>query len=154
MSYTTHFTQHLTIGDIPLSTPAWEVTNLQVLMSGPATRGENRLIPGATGVRAIRHRPTERTVTLELAVFGDQAPDGTPHTDTEAGIWANWLILRGYFNTLLMDPGQSTTPLVLHYTGGTLSGPAQVLGYEIGEALGPSNMLATLDVNLLTGMLT
>lgn len=154
MSYTTHFAQHLVIDYIPLSTPAWEVTNLQVLMSGPATRGENRLIPGATGVRPLRHRPTEKTVTLEMAVFGDREPDGTPRPDAEAGVWANWMILRGYFNSLITEPGDSVTPATLYYAGGTLSGPVQVLAYEIGDTIGPGNMFATLDLNLVNGMLT
>lgn len=153
MSYTLHFGQYLSIGDVPLSTPAWEVLNIHVLMSGPATRGENLLIPGAVGVRALRHRPTEKTVTLEMAIFGNVDPDGEPIDDAEAGVWANWLILRSMFNALLDDPGDSTVVAVLTYTGGTLTGDVQVLGYELGDVYSPTDLSVTLDVTIPGGML-
>lgn len=154
MSYSVHFAQHLTIGDVPLSTPAWEVTNIQALMSGPGIRGENRVIPGAAGIRPLRHRPTEKTVTLELVVFGNRDPAGVDHPDPETGLWANWLTLRNQFNDLLLNDGDSTTSAVLHYAGGTLVGDVQVLGYEVGDAIGPTAIYVTLDLNIVGGMLT
>lgn len=153
MSYDVHFDQHVVIGDVPLSTPAWEVLNVHVLMSGPATRGENLIMPGATGVRAIRHRNTEKTVSLEMAIFGDHDPAGEPHEDPEAGVWVNWLALRDLFNELLLAEGQSTVLAELVYRGGTLEGTVQVLGYELGEVYNSSNLAATLDINILAGML-
>jgi hypothetical protein len=153
MTYDVHFDQHVVIGDVPLSTPAWEVLNVHVLMSGPATRGQNLVMPGATGVRAIRHRNTEKTVSLELAIFGDTDPAGDPHADPEAGVWANWLALRNQFNALLLDEGQSTVLAQLHYRGGLVQGVVQVLGYELGDTYNPANLSATLDINLLAGML-
>lgn len=153
MTYTVHFDQHVVIGDVPLSTPAWEVLNAYVLMSGPATRGDNLVMPGATGVRAIRHRNTEKTVSLEMAVFGDHAPDGTPIDDREAGLWSNWLALRDQFNALLLDEGRSTVVAKLEYRGGTVQGVVQVLGYEIGSTYSPTDLAVTLDVNILAGML-
>lgn len=153
MSYDINFDQYLEIGGVPLSTSAWEVLNIHALMSGPATRGDNLVMPGATGVRAIRHRNTEKTVSLEMAVFGDKAPDGTDHEDPEAGVWANWLALRNQFNALLLDEGRSTTVARLNYRGGFLQGNVQVLGYELGDTYNPSTLAVTLDVNILAGML-
>lgn len=154
MTYSLNFNQYLEIGGVPLSTPAWEVLNIHTLMSGPATRGENLVIPGATGIRAIRHRNTEKTVTLQLGIWGDKAPDGTPYTDREAGVWTNWLSLRNQFNALLLDEGASTVLAVLHYRGGTIQGQVQVLGYDLGDTYSPFELAATLDVNILAGMLT
>lgn len=154
MSYDVHFDQHLVVGDVPLSTPAWEVLNIHVLMSGPSVRGENRMIPGAVGVRPLRHRPTEKTVSLEMAVFGDMDPAGDPIVEPEAGVWANWLALRTQFNELLLNVGDSTTLAVLHYRGGTIQGLVQVLGYEVGSTVNPSTLNVTLDLNIIAGMLT
>lgn len=154
MSYDVHFDQYLAIDEVPLSTPAWEILNLYVLVSGPVTRGENLVMPGAIGVRALRHRPTEKTVTLEMAVFGSHAPDGTEHADQEAGMWANWFALRNQFNALLLTAGDSTALAELHYQGGVVSGRVQVLGYEIGATTGPTTLSVTLDVNIVAGMLT
>lgn len=153
MSYDVHFDQHVVIGGVPLSTPAWEVLNVHVLMSGPATRGENLVMPGATGVRAVRHRNTEKTVSLEMAVFGNVDPAGDPHEDPEAGVWSNWLALRNQFNALLLNEGQSTVLAELVYRGGTLAGMVQVLGYEMGEVYSPADLSVTLDITILAGML-
>lgn len=154
MSYVVNLDQHVVIGGVPLSTPAWEVLNIQALMSGPATRGENLIMPGSTGVRALRHRNTQRTVTLELAVFGRTDPYGVDHPDPYAGVWTNWLALRDQFNALLLNVGDSTTTVSAIYAGVTLTGPAQILTYELGAAYGPCDLSATLDLNLITGMLT
>lgn len=154
MSYDVHFDQYIDIGGVPLSTPAWEVLNIHVLMSGPGVRGENRVIPGAAGRRPLRHRPDERTVTLQLAVFGHVDPAGDPITDPQEGVWTNWLALRDQFTALLTTAGDSTVTATLNYAGGTLSGPVQVLAYELGEPYSTTDLSAILDLNLVTGMLT
>lgn len=154
MSYDLNFDQYIEVGGVPLSTSAWEVLNMHVLLSGPATRGENLIMPGAYGVRPLRHRPTEKTVTLNVAIWGDLDPDGNLHADPQAGVWANWLALRNQFNTLLTTDGDSTALVRVHYRGGVLEGRAQVLTYELGDTYNPSTLSATLDLNLIGGMLT
>lgn len=154
MTYSLNFNQYLEIGGVPLSTPAWEVLNIQKLMSGPAVRGENLVIPGATGERALRRRPGGKSETVEMGIWGDKAPDGTPYMDREAGVWTNWLNLRNRFNALLLDEGASTVLAVLHYRGGTIQGQVQILGYELGDTYSPFELAATLDIYMVAGMLT
>jgi hypothetical protein len=151
MAFVVNLATHLTISDVPLSTPAWEHTNLYYLLNVGAVRGENVVMPGAIGRRAVRRRTDEANVTIDLAVFGEHDWEGNPHADAIAGLIDNIEYLREN----LVDPPAATPsslrPAVLTHPGGTLSASVQVLGFEITEAISPSTVNASFDIAIIGG---
>jgi hypothetical protein len=161
MAYVITFPLHyLDIGGVPLSTPAWEVLNLETLMEGPDVRGEPRLIPGAVGVRANPLRPTATTHTLELYFHGYADWEDTPYTDPHAGVLAN----VAWFRANVSDPsaGAVTRTATLYVpdpdeptTAGTsLTGAVQLRKLSVGSFISTACVPATLDMVVLAGALT
>lgn len=151
MAYTITETEYISIAGVPLATPAWIHTNLFEFWSGLSTRGQDRVIPGAAGVLPYPRRPTITPRTIELVIFGDVNWEGTPQTDTRAGLWANVDHLR----TNVTDPlvvGDGTRELILYRPDGSaVSCSVQVEGFELGGGLGPDHTLATIDVTIVEG---
>lgn len=155
MAYLINFDHHLEIDGVPLSTPAWEHTNIGVLYSSAQVRGENRVLPGAAGRRGLPWRSDETMRTLTLAIFGNRTWDGTINADPVAGLWANVAHLQAFVfdNPLNAD---STRTAVLKRTGQPdLTCKIQVRGFEIDdEPYSPADIAASVDIALLSGRFT
>lgn len=150
MSFVVNFSTYLEIDAVPLSTPAWEHTNLYVALNMGSGRGENVVMPGAVGRRAVRRRTDEATVTLELAIFGDKDPSGANHPNPIVGLVDNIEYLQDH----LVDPpaaANSLRPAVIHHPAGTLTANVQILGFEIGDAYSPGCVTASLDMTVIGG---
>lgn len=150
MAYVTRFDHHLVIGDVPLSTPAWEHTNLYDLYAGAEVRGDNLVMPGAVGVRALRRRPTETNRTIDLTIFGDKRWDDVDHPDGVAGLFANIAHLRANVVDSLATPDSSRVATIIG-PDVTLVASIQVLGFEITEQLAPWCVNASMDVVVIEG---
>lgn len=160
MTYIITFpTHYLAIDDVPLSTPAWEVLNLEDLESGPDVRGEPRLLPGAVGVRANRLRPTVTVHTLNLYIHGTTDPEGEDFDDAHLGVLSN---LARFRDDVVSQPDDGITRTATLYrpdpddedTPTSVSGAVQVRKFQVGEALSPACVRATLDLIILGGSLT
>lgn len=150
MSYTVHFTDlYVSLAGVPLSTPAWELLNAEVLLSAPPSRGNNVQIPNANGTRARRRRPHERRLTLEMHITGSVLPDGTEPVSGAVGLALNVLTLRN----ALAPPstGHSLVPLVLHWHGEDLGADVQVENFEIGTHIGTVDVSAIIDITIPAG---
>lgn len=151
MAYDIRFAHHLEIDGVPLSTPAWEHLDIHLLYSGPSTRGENRILPGAAGRRALPKRADETNRTLSLAIFGFERWDGEPYDDAVQGLWAN----IAHFTTTVIDtpltPNGTRTARLVGNGVRDLSATIQVLGFEIDEAYSPAAVSASLDIAVLAG---
>ena len=151
MAYLTNFTHRLEIDDVPLSTPAWEHLDIQALYSGPAMRGENRVMPGAYGRRALPKRPDETTRTLTIAVFGFQRWDGTANPDPVAGLWEN----INHLHAFIIDPPATadSTRLakIVRIDQPDLFARIQVLGFEVDETYSPAAISASMDIAVISG---
>ena len=151
MAYIIRFSHHLEIDGVPLSTPAWEHLDIHLLYGAPTVRGDNRVMPGARGQRALPWRPDLTMRTLQLAIFGDVSWDGTLNADAVAGLWANIAHLQAF---IVDNPGNadSTRTAVIKRSGhADLSALIQVRGFEIAESYGPSAVSASMDVALMSG---
>lgn len=161
MAYVITFPLHyLEIDEIPLSTPAWEVLNLEDLESGPDVRGEPRLLPGAVGVRANPLRATVTEHTLNLYFHGSADPEGNPFDEAHAGILSNLARFRA---DVVSQPSVGVTRnAVLHLPdpddpdteGPSRTGAVQIRKLSVGEALSPDCVRATLDLIILGGSLS
>jgi hypothetical protein len=150
MAYVVNLATHLVIDGVPLSTPAWEHTNLYDLFGAAKVRGDNLVMPGAVGVRPLRRRPTETPRTINITVFGDRAPDGTAQTDPIAGLHANLDALFTNVVDPLVTPNSTRTAIIV-LPSTTLTAQIQVLGFEIVEALNPGTVNASMDVTIIEG---
>lgn len=151
MAYVTNFDHHLVIDDVPLSTPAWEHINLYGLYSSGAVRGDNRVMPGAVGVRALRRRPTQTNRTLDLVIFGDRQPDGTPNADAIAGLFANIAALNALADPLA-TANSTRAATIVRPGAGSLSAAVQILGFTISdEHIGPWVAAASMDITVIEG---
>lgn len=150
MAYAITFpTQHFVLNGVPLSTPAWELLNLQVLLSGPAIRGSNVILPGAPGTKARRRRPTERSVTLELQVFGSHDADGVAHTDPVLGLMLNIDALRQVTEPPTTNDSLVTATLI--WKSITRDEQVQVVGFDVGGNVGTGSVAATIDLVIPSG---
>jgi hypothetical protein len=152
MAYVIRFTHHLEIDGVPLSTPAWEHLDIQTLYAGAEVRGENRVMPGARGRRALPWRPDETMRTLTLAIFGDLSWDGTKNADAEAGLWANIAHLQAFIVDNPLNADSTRTAVIKRAGQPDLIATIQVRGFEIdAEPYSPAAVSASMDIALMSG---
>lgn len=153
MAYAIVFPHHLEIDGVPLSTPAWEHLNIQLLYSSASTRGENRVMPGASGRRALPWRFDETMRTLSMIVTGNRHWDGSLNADPVAGLWANVAHLT---TNLAMPPATAdgTRTAVLKRPGvSDRTAKIQVRGFEVTEdAYSPAAVGLSIDIALVAGV--
>lgn len=154
MAYVTRFDHHVEIDGVPLSTPAWEHLDIQALYSGPGVRGDNRVMPGAIGRRALPKRADETTRTLTLAIFGFERWDGTVNADPIAGLWENIGHLMAFVIDAPTTPDSTRLAKIVRGTEPELTARIQVLGFEVAEAYSPAAISASMDIALITGSFT
>lgn len=162
MAYVITFPLHyLDIDGVPLSTPAWECTNLETLLSGADVRGEPRIIPGAIGVRPNLIRPTVTTYSLEIYFHGFADWEDNAYDDPHAGVLEN---VR-QFKATVSNPtlvGTGTRTATLHVpdpdtptvAGTPLTGAVQLRKFSVGGFISTACVPATLDMVVLAGALT
>jgi hypothetical protein len=152
VAYAIRFPHHLEIDGVPLSTPAWEHQNIQTLYSGAGVRGENRVMPGAAGRRALPWRPDETMRTLTLAIFGDLSWDGPVNADAVAGLWANVAHLQTFIVDNPLNTDSTRTAVIKRPGASDLVAKIQVRGFEIDdESYSPAAIAASMDIALLSG---
>lgn len=146
--------EYVAIDGVPLATPAWYTLNLWALWNSPSTRGTDRIVPRADGVRPYRRRPTATRVTLGLVIVGDVDPDGSTWTDPRAGLLHNLDTLKaGVVAPPVRTDG--TRLAELHLPDGTMrSGRVHVEGMDLGADYGPFGLRAALDLTLIQGELS
>lgn len=76
----------LEIEDFLLNTPAWDIPSLVRLWAEADVRGENKLLPGAPGLRSYPTRLTQSEHDLAFFIFGDTALDGSAIADAWEGL--------------------------------------------------------------------
>jgi hypothetical protein len=152
MAYLVRFPHHLEIDGVPLSTPAWEHLDIQALYAGAAVRGENRVMPGAVGRRALPWRADETMRTLTLAIFGDMSWDGSTNADPVAGLWANVAHLQAFIINNPGNAGSTRTATIKRNGAADLTATIQVRGFEVdSESYSPAAISASMDIALLSG---
>lgn len=86
----------LVIGGVSMNRPAWMVGGnedgdgtLWDLVFATEQRGEDRILPNATGVIPYRRRNTVTRVELRLLIVGDVDENGAENADHTAGLFDN-----------------------------------------------------------------
>lgn len=123
-------TEYVDIDGVALDGPAWIVTNHSDLMAPAATVGSNRRLPRGM-VRSYPRHVTETERELPMVIYGDVAPDGSPHLDHRAGMNLNVNSLLAVVGPL--STGDGTRLATWHLpTGATLSARVQTK-LELGD---------------------
>ncbi len=140
----------LTIGSTSMNNKAWASLNNFVLWPSPDRRGENLLIPGASGRITLPKRIDETGVTLECVVIGDCTSAGVAHASRSAGLSTNWMTIAGSLATV--TDSTTTASLVMPH-GSTITGTVQVVKVEPGETGVEGVLTFTVDLILPQGRL-
>lgn len=152
---------NLTIGGIDMNRPAFAIVGdengvggLVQLWAEFDVRGEDRLLPSATGVIPYPRRMTSKRFDFRLLVVGDVNQAGTPVADSRLGLQAN----LEYLYTNVLAPVVSSTgtraATLLMPSAATRTANIHVLGlvtqsYHLSEC--DSIYIGTLQTSIPTG---
>lgn len=145
--------EYVTIGGVPLATPAWRVENISELWQTADVDGSDTPIPGAHGARPNPRwrRPTRRQ--LQLFIFGDAKRDGTPIANSRKGVWDNVADLR---TSIVTAPNTTdgTRAMVVHLSGTTTTLVGDVHVESLAwSPFSPGILAATIDISIPAGEL-
>lgn len=126
----------LSIGGVAMNCAAWKLTgdSLMRLWLPAPQRGDDRIVPGASGVLALQRRNTSRSVSLDLLISGEADRNGVAATGTyTAQLYTNIAYLRD--NVVApTGTGDGTRSAVLTPpSGASLTEPVHVLSLETGD---------------------
>jgi hypothetical protein len=126
---------NLTIGAVDMNQAAWAVIGdergqggLINLWAGFDVRGEDRLLPSATGVIAYPRRMTATRHDLRLLVVGDVDSAGAPVSNPVAGLQANLEYLRANVVAPVVSSTGTRAATLLMPSGATRTANIHVLG--------------------------
>jgi hypothetical protein len=141
--------EYLIINSTPLATPAWRITDLTPLWSGPDLRGGDRVLPGATGVIAYRRRATATRLILPGVIWGDKTRENVATSDVRTGLHDN---LDAFYTAIVApvasDPGTHAATWVKPGTDKTAN--VHVVGFTPRQ-LSPRSIRFTMELSLPTG---
>jgi hypothetical protein len=145
--------EYLEVDGTPLSTPAWEVTDLSQMYETPENRGEDEAVPYHEGMQPRRRIIGTKHVILPIFIYGGEDPDGASYANARAGFQANTDLLK----RLVLKPvqkGNGTRTLRHHLPDGSVrAGAGRVLGPFSPAPVGPSSARGTVDVVIPGGVL-
>lgn len=152
---------NLTLNGVPMKTRAWTCPDLTPLWLPAAVRGQDRLFPGANGVRALRRRTTVTQYALDFRVSGISDMDGVVVAGTGNGPeeFEQLELNLTYLRNNVIDPrttpnADGTVPGVLTMpSGATRTADVHVLGFTVNNRV--SHVLqGVLDISIPTGGFT
>jgi hypothetical protein len=154
---------NLTISTIDMNRPAWAVIGdengnggLVTLWADFDVRGQDRLLPGATGVIAYPRRLTATRKDLRLLVVGDVDLNGVPTADSVIGLQTNLEYLRAnVFVPVVSSTGTRAATLAMP-SGGTRTADIHVLGvvtqsYGFASGCSGAIWIGTLQISIPAG---
>lgn len=152
---------NLTIDAIDMNRPAFAVIGDENGANGLVqfwadfdVRGEDRLLPGATGVIAYPRRITAKRFDLRLLVVGDVDNAGTPVADSRIGLQNNIEYIRSnVLAPVVSSTGTRAATLTLP-SGATRTASVHVLGVvtqSYGLAECGSIWIGTLQISIPAG---
>jgi hypothetical protein len=133
--------------------PAWDMPNLLPLWFNGEVRGNDVLLPGATGVIPFRRRFTVTGYSLPLIITGRVDIEGVP-PEIEDEVWEQLETNVQYLNDNIVAPPGTTSGIRLATltmpSGAEREAEIHVLGITPGIAT-DGIMKATLDISIPAG---
>jgi hypothetical protein len=147
--------RYVSIGDLPLMTPAWHVLDMSEVYDGPSSRGADVVMPYMAGTLATRRSIGAARKVLPMVIFGDRDEDGNDHPDPRLGLIANLNTLKRALRIRQQSP--TTTFRVEFEPEGlddplVLSAPCSV-NWPLQVRAKPSTIRCLLDLTIPGGVL-
>lgn len=146
----------LTISGVSMHTYGWNVLDVRDLWTTIAVRGQDRLIPGVSGLRPKRRRWTATPHSLPMVISGLHTPEGVDVTDPVARL-AQFQDNLDFLMTNVVAPVASTTgtraATLTMPSGGTRTADIHVLSITPGTWT-PAVLRCTLDISIPGGKFT
>lgn len=154
---------NLTIGSIDMNRPAFAVIGdergeggLLKLWMEFAVRGEDRILPSATGVIAYPRRMTATRFDLRLLVAGDVDQTGAPTADSLIGLETNLEYIRSNVLAPVVSSTGTRAATLLMPSGATRTANIHVLGvqtqsYGFAAGCGGAIWVGTLQISIPSG---
>ena len=145
--------ERVEIDGIPLSTPAYEVTDFSELWDIPDVIGSLDSVPYRRGVVPFRRQWSGKRVRLPILVAGTYDENGDPHASERGGLILNRdALVRDVIRPLQVETGDGTRTLrYLRPDGLTLAGPCSLAGRMSPTPVGPGAFRAAIEVELVEG---
>lgn len=152
---------NLSIDGIPMKTHGWNVLDLRPLWMPASIRGSDKILPGASGVRAYPRRPTVTEISLSMIITGEANMLGAPPvTGVEHVSQALFIQLQAniaYLRANVIDPiSPSTdgtrTAILTMPDGSTRTGAVHVVGLTVND-MKEHIMATTLTLSIPGGTL-
>lgn len=147
------------VNSVPLDTYAWYVVDdgYDELMNSPQLRGEDLVMPTATGRRAYPRVVDVMVVSIPLLIVGAFTPDGADISDPVEGMLTHQEYLQanlGLPGTSGVDADRGTVPFVFHRGGSLPAWTAEVtfLGLNDWTTVGHGEALARVDLSVPLGV--
>lgn len=150
---------NLTLNGIPMKTRAWTCPDLTPLWLPTAVRGQDRLLPMASGVRPFPRRRTVTQYALDFRVAGISNMHGVATTGSGAIGIEDFAMLEynlTYLRQNVLDPrispnADGTVPGVLTMPSGTIrTADVHVLGFTVNTRVAYV-LQGTLDISIPAG---
>lgn len=152
--------RYATINGVALDTYAWRVVDsgYDELLNTPALRGDDMILPTASGRRAYTRVIDATVVSIPLLVIGGYDQDGVPKTDPVKGMLEHRAYLRsnlGLPGATGIDANRGTVPMVfVRGTGlGNLTGQVTFLGLFGWQTVGHGEAMVRIDISIPAGEL-
>jgi hypothetical protein len=149
---------NLTLNGIPMKTRAWTLPDLTPLWMPAAVRGQDRILPGASGVIAHRRRRTVTQYALDFRVAGIADMDGVGAGNDAVGPeeFEQLEYNLTYLRTNVIDPRitpnlDGTVPGVLTMPSGAIrTADVHVLGFTVNTRVAHV-LQGVLDISIPSG---
>lgn len=144
--------EYLEVNSVPLSTPAWWITNLTPeMLSGPDMKGRDMDVPHAVGVYPNPRRVTVTVKQFQMVIVGTADKDGGTPANYRVGVLANIEYLRSNLG-IGLSTGDGTVPAIWHrWDATTTSADVHVTGFHVA-ALNQRAVNAVLELSIPGGV--
>lgn len=147
-------TDYLEVNGTALSTPAYWITNLTAAMlSDSEVRGEDRLLPGTTGVRARKRRRTVTVKQFEMVIKGDVDNNGATNANPHTGLVTNTEFLKSNLGLAASSTDGTVTAIWHRPDTTTKTAAVHVVRFEVGELnKRATSLTAVLELSIPAGV--
>lgn len=136
---------------IDMHTPAWTIIDLLPLWLGAELRGDDRILPGVSGVIPYRRRNTVTQHSLPMIVIGSRDRLGAAYTDMWVGLESNInYLMNNVVSPTNTGDGTRSATLVMP-SGAVRTANIHVLRLSLGT-INSGIMKATLDISIPAGV--
>lgn len=146
----------LTISGVSMHTYGWNVLDVRSLWTSVAVRGQDRLVPGVSGLRPKRRRITATSHSLPMVISGLHTSVGIEVTDPEdrlAQFQDNLDYLMTNVVAEVATPSGTRSASLTMPSGGVRTADIHVIGITPGTWT-PAVLRCTLDISIPGGKFT